>query len=527
MEILLAQVNLGLLINMHIKYFGFLILVLIIHFNNSFAQGRRNNWLIGYDSGTSPVTTCERARIYFNSGNPVIQQQLTRKINFKSTEANISDSNGNLLFCSNGVWIADAFGDTMQNGTGLNPGQLVNASSGHCLNMMNANLILPFPGDSNKYILFHTVANYNVFLAASELFYSVIDVSLNNGLGAVTLKNQIAFSDTLMWSIAACKHANGRDWWVLMVKDSSEIIYKVLLTPNGITSISTQHLPGAFNFHTSVGQSCFSPDGKKFAYSSTYTDTVGGPHTFNEIKLFDFDRCSGMLSNTKLFSRISYYIGFGVCFSPNSKFLYTCTSQYIFQMNLDSINPQVDTVAVNDGFMSPISPLQSDFLLMYLASNNKIYITSGNSVIDIHYINYPDSAGLDCDVRQHSLHLPCFNWRSIPNHPNYELGADSGSVCDTLQLGVKNAAFRIQHEVIRINPNPASNYFYINYNLPVNDCALFVLYDSFGKEVLRKNLYGTMQTLLVSDFELDNGLYYYIATVRNKIIDRGKLVIVK
>ncbi|MBK9672576.1 MAG: hypothetical protein IPO70_10070 [Bacteroidetes bacterium] len=51
--------------------------------------------------------------------------------------------------------------------------------------------------------------NYTYF--PFKAYFSVIDMSLNNGLGAVTSKNNIAFNDTMaeFGLIAACKHATG------------------------------------------------------------------------------------------------------------------------------------------------------------------------------------------------------------------------------------------------------------------------------------------------------------------------------
>jgi hypothetical protein len=40
---------------------------------------------------------------------------------------------------------------------------------------------------------------------------------------------------------------------------------------------------------------------------------------------------------------------------------------------------------------------------MYLAANGKLYITSGSSVQHLHEMNYPDSAGVACDVQQHAI----------------------------------------------------------------------------------------------------------------------------
>jgi hypothetical protein len=40
-------------------------------------------------------------------------------------------------------------------------------------------------------------------------------MTLDNGLGAVVSKNNILFSDSLTMNLFACRHANGRDWWLM------------------------------------------------------------------------------------------------------------------------------------------------------------------------------------------------------------------------------------------------------------------------------------------------------------------------
>jgi hypothetical protein len=167
-----------------------------------------------------------------------------RKMSFGATQANISDDNGNLLMVSNGCWIADATGDTMLNGSGLNPNSFTNdyCDSFQVYRLPHGNIILPYPNHPDKYILFHQTGNYNNNLISTELYYSEIDLSLNGGLGAVTAKNQIILNDNLSWGLAACKHANGRDWWDFTLKDMTTIIHKFLLDSSGITYMGTQNL---------------------------------------------------------------------------------------------------------------------------------------------------------------------------------------------------------------------------------------------------------------------------------------------
>ena len=98
--------------------------------------------------------------------------------------------------------------------------------------------------------------------------------------------------------------------------------------------------------------------------------------------------------------------------------------------------------------------------------------------------------------------------------------------CDTLNVGIKKDELRT-NKFISVNPNPVENSFYINNDLAISDNAMFILYDTFGKEVLSRNLCGSIKTLLVNDIDLFNGIYYYSTMQSNKVIDRGKIAVVK
>jgi hypothetical protein len=88
-----------------------LYLALILNYNFCFSQGRNYVWLLGHHYSS----TSAEGRINFtqNSYNILSEQ---RVIPFMDTEGNISDENGNILMSSNGIFIADATGDTMLGG---------------------------------------------------------------------------------------------------------------------------------------------------------------------------------------------------------------------------------------------------------------------------------------------------------------------------------------------------------------------------------------------------------------------------
>ena len=44
---------------------------------------------------------------------------------------------------------------------------------------------------------------------------TTIDMTLDGGMGAVISKNNIFSADVFGIGMGACKHANGRDWWII------------------------------------------------------------------------------------------------------------------------------------------------------------------------------------------------------------------------------------------------------------------------------------------------------------------------
>lgn len=160
------------------------------------SQNQANNWYF------SP-----REGLDFNSGYPVI---IDKSIDYMLNSTCLSDTTGKLLFYTDGntVWNTDL--DTLQNGFGLFAG-----------NNNQPAVIVPNPGNSNQYYIF-TVGGEDLVIG---LRYSIIDISLDNGKGAVTSKNILV--DEGVWArhrVAAVRHSNNRDFWIITrTKDNNNI----------------------------------------------------------------------------------------------------------------------------------------------------------------------------------------------------------------------------------------------------------------------------------------------------------------
>ena len=463
-------------------------------------SGVTNNWLVGYSSAGG--TPFGHTRFDFFNGAPVITADSV-EMDFYRASANISDAQGNMLFYTNGYYIADASNDTMQNGNDISP-------TGYrlwvpeALNVPQACLILPKPGSSSIYYMFHnTVDNGPQYNCAYYLYMSTIDMSLNNGLGAVTSKNVVMIQDTLnAGKITACKHANGRDWWVLCQKANSNVYYKLLISTNVILGPYTQSIGSPRNV-LPIGMTGFSPDGTKFAFFYAIHTMQGG------LDVYDFNRCSGALSNpVHVYIPQSTGLSGGLAFSGNSRYLYCANINELYQFDMQSGNiaASQQTVAVWDSFYSPSPPFATLFEIPLLAPDGKIYMSTGNGTLHIHVINNPDSAGMACDVQQHAIQLPHYYVNGFPNHPNYFLDCDStlGCLCAST---VGEPELNPPQGNLKIFPNPNNGVFTLQFNV-MSISGTLEIYDVMGRLVYKDYVAAWSQFKKVDVSNMPKGIYF-------------------
>jgi hypothetical protein len=466
------------------------------------SQNQDKVWMMGYGCCSPNFTGIN---MDFRSGGLVISS-IVRYFNFTETNGQICDSSGNTLFSSNGIYIANALDDTMLNGSGLNPSDYTSAHTTYGLHIPQANLVIPMPSDPTKYYLFHETSDdrFNTY-ATFYLYYSIIDITLDGGLGGVVQKNTILLHDSLVeGELTACKHANGRDWWLFSHKFETDTFYRFLITPSGIQGPWIDET-GSWRTNN-FGQTVFSVDGSKLAYYEHNGD----------LDIWDFDRCTGILSNL-IHVDINDSMGAGgAAFSRSGRYLYIASVNFVYQLDMQAadIPGSVIIVAVYDGFTTA-GFFPTVFWQMELAPDDKIYINSTSSVMDYHVINYPDSGGLSCDLQQHSIHLPGYS-ASLPNHLNYFLGPVEGSICDSLTNDISNLTFTIPS--FNVFPNPAKNILYVTQNNKELINSINVL-NSIGQE--QDVSYSSIKNgeyLEINISSLTPGIYFIELISQKKIV---------
>lgn len=386
------------------------------------AQWHDMNWLIGLEKEEMMI-------INFEENNPVISP-FPCDLNFLWTNNVISNREGFLQFFTNGIAVHNKSKELINNGDSLNFNNFTTGYMESGYSTWNSIISLPDPGDPKHYYLFHrrvdTSAIYGI--KVPDLLYSLVNMGMNNDSGEILFKNQPALQSFYFDGSSAVKHANGRDWWVLTSEINNNKYTRFLLTPQGIQDTGYQIIGEKPPFNPpdsgdDVGQNLFSPDGLIYIEHDLKSGT----------RIFDFDRCTGMLSN---FRWIQYpeIVGRGAAISANSRYLYITSSIKIYQFDLwaNDIATSRKTVAEYDGFNPVPPPLLFPFTSMQLAPDGKIYIQGTQH--HLHTIHHPNLPGHACDLRQHDIITPEIVGVTWPHYPNYRLGPIDGSGCDTLDI---------------------------------------------------------------------------------------------
>ena len=292
--------------------------------------------------------------------------------------ATLADSNGNLLFYTDGITVWNKNHQVMQNGTDL---------MGHSSSTQSATIV-PKPGSSNLYYVF----TLDKEVGPNGFRFSVVDMNLNGGLGDVTSEKNILIYTPSDEKLSIVKHANEQDYWIVTHGVGNNTFYSYLLSPSGLSATPVLSNVGSVvsNLPNSVwGYMKISPNGSKLAIC----------HMINNSELFDFDNTSGLVSNPIVLTTGTS--AYGVEFSPDSNLLYlrssTPTSNKIMQYNLNSSDIPGTAIATSISGQIVVCSFQ-------LAPNGKIYIAqAGERVLGV--INNPNLLGAACDLNMNAVDL--------------------------------------------------------------------------------------------------------------------------
>ncbi|ARV10478.1 hypothetical protein BTO05_12865 [Winogradskyella sp. PC-19] len=285
------------------------------------AQQEASNWFFGDGAG-----------IQFNQDGTITPT--TGNLNTDEGCTSISDTNGDLLFYTDGITVFDRNGDVMPNGFGLkgNPSSTQSA------------LIVPKPQDPNIYYIF-TVDTFFQGNPDEGFHFYEVDMTLNGGLGNVVVGSETQLlADSSEKISAVLKDCNTQNIWVITLSNSTGTpapngtpnafdtfhAYEVSTAGVNTTAVTS---PAGITLSEQRGYLKFSPSGEKLATANIEQGLF----------LYDFDVTTGMVtggptplnittvSNGAVFS-------YGLEFSPNSELLYVSSYNNFFAQNNPGAN---------------------------------------------------------------------------------------------------------------------------------------------------------------------------------------------
>ena len=487
-----------------------------------------NVWIFGFGSWGHSFMSFEADSLKIIKKKPAV-------IDLGDPSIMMSDKNGQLLFYTNGVTILNRNNSVMKNGKRINPGKFID-KNGWTMEGLPVNqscLGLSFPGNDSIYYIVHQDL-WDTLIDGERrnfapFYYSKINMSEDNGFGEVVqLNNSINKDSVSAGNLTACRHANGRDWWIVQKLPYQQVSNAYLVTEDTILFMHKIANTPTVKSREPYGQSFYSQNGTK--YFSVSCPVIGQAAFFD---IYDFDRCTGTMSNNNriIFTNNYGNLVIGGAISPSGKYLYVTRYNQILQFDLEAadISSSVDTVAVFDGFKSPTTGCPTTFHLAQLGPDGKIYISCGPCTSEyLTVISSPDKRGKECGVKQHSVNLIAANLFMIPNIPNYRLGPLKGSPCDTITVATKELSSADYG--LKIFPNPAAEQIQIDITLPNYDPTTkteVILVDLSGEIVQRYIMpdFAYLATLDIS--KLPSGVYGVQLRQRDKVMAVEKLVVIR
>jgi uncharacterized repeat protein (TIGR01451 family)/fimbrial isopeptide formation D2 family protein len=233
----------------------------------------------------------------------------------------VTDASGALQFWSNGQEVFDRNGDPMPNGSGL----LGNPSA--------TQTVAAFPALGQPGMFFVVTTSTDVGTAPNgSLTYSMVDMTLNDGLGAVTdVKNvPLGAAGTASEAITAVPNADGTGFWVLTYTNNSPNVLAYEFDANGpVTGEPVTSVMPTNNFN-GYGSLAFNAQYSQLVAMSAQFASSGGTGAEGilpaVVRVLEFNAETG-----QVFERYEWQtpttagsggMGYNAEFSPDGRYVY-------------------------------------------------------------------------------------------------------------------------------------------------------------------------------------------------------------
>jgi gliding motility-associated-like protein len=348
----------------NVKHACFFLACFLIGMNPVDAQNKQNNqWRFGFgssiDFNTMPPSFPTGAAL------PSILPPLITGTQIEGT-ASIADKNtGALLFYTDGITVWNALNQPMPNGTNLGGSDV--------LSSYMAAVIVPVPGSCRRYYIF---CQDDYEEGSDGITYSVLDMSLNNGLGDIVAgqKSIPLYDNNETELLMAYPKSSGDGYW--LITNGPDPGNPTLAS----FDVSSQGINAAPVFSPILrnGSGKLNYQGTKFVCTGP-NDTLTG--NFLGFELYDFDAATGQISSPL---NIPFIVPFDVLqyfeFTFDGNYLYAAANLSLYRFDLTSGNP---TTIAASGTLIPFVNQTGLNAALQLGPDSNLYHVIGSTIYQI------------------------------------------------------------------------------------------------------------------------------------------------
>ncbi len=498
------------------SHFGFLsfvpskiwVIILLLIFRTTLFAQEDHFWAFGANAG-----------IDFNTDPPT---PLSTQMRTNEGSSSVCDDRGQLLFYTDGTSVWDRNDNLMPNGSDL-PGTIINITA----STSQGALIVPVPGNLDRYYVFSMGSWERRPLYFGRLSYSIVDMSLNNGLGDVIASRKAILLDTLLTEHMTAVSSNDCGAWLIVVSRQNNNFKAYYIGTDSINHqpVISKGIPGKELkfFHEISGTIDIAPSRDKLAIAQ------------DKVILYDFDPDSGKITHPIILDTCTappasrdLSTFYGICFSPDNTRLYASLLEVpageivgVYQYDLSS----GDSVAMVNS-KTLISKGRAGAIKR--GPDGKLYLTSGGAY-SLHVIEQPNLAGTGCQYVVNGFTLLSSSIYGLPNlgtllrqKTMYSVTIDSTLCSGPRSLKTKyisGESYIWNDSTLgptRITDSPG--VYWVRYKVPVNSgCKYEYHVDTFKVifHITTKNIYTNTvaagmcknDTLLLQALNL-NGINY-------------------
>ena len=260
------------------SHFKIYLLIFIFNAQNTFSQANDHVWPMGSAGGSSieflemdTLREWTPFTLDFNYHPMQIKYFPRRQFTFGASNGTYGRNSGQLYCYTNGMQLYGWDDLPIVGGDTINYNNYwrsnVNRQTGEKFGFrqFQGNIILPIESFENRLLyIFNIIIDVNVG-GPIGVWYSIVDRDCDNNRGCVVSKDNVLMEHKIKSNmLKACRHGNGRDWWLNVVSEDNTIIYTYLLDDSGVREVHQQSI-GKLNPILSAGNATFSHDGTKYA----------------------------------------------------------------------------------------------------------------------------------------------------------------------------------------------------------------------------------------------------------------------